>query len=73
MVSKGNAVYMSLFILLLLFSSKAVFARVSQFSETKEKIDMDFSKMKIIDRRLGGAASSPCGLADPPGAPGCRG
>ncbi|KAL6286258.1 hypothetical protein ACE6H2_010648 [Prunus campanulata] len=49
MVPKANAVYMSLFILLLLFSSKVVFARVSQFSETKEKIDAEFSKMKIVD------------------------
>ncbi|KAL6283113.1 hypothetical protein ACE6H2_014042 [Prunus campanulata] len=48
MVPKAN-VYMSLFILLLLFSSKVVFAGVSQFSETKEKIDMEFSKMKIVN------------------------
>ncbi|KAH0981168.1 hypothetical protein GBA52_008345 [Prunus armeniaca] len=65
MVPKANAVYMSLFILLLLFSSKVVFARVSQFSETKENIDTEFSKMKIIDRRL-------VETIKPPGAPGCR-
>ncbi|ONI21419.1 hypothetical protein PRUPE_2G064800 [Prunus persica] len=65
MVPKANAVYMSLFILLLLFSSKVVFARVSQFSETKEKINTEFSKMKIIDLRL-------YKCINPPGAPGCR-
>ncbi|KAH0986235.1 hypothetical protein GBA52_013412 [Prunus armeniaca] len=50
MVSKANGVcMMSLFILLLLFSSKVAFARVSQFSETKEKMGTEFPKMKNIN------------------------
>ncbi|CAL9016485.1 unnamed protein product [Prunus brigantina] len=49
MVSKANGVCtMSLFILLLLFSSKEAFARVSQFSETKEKMGTEFPEMKNI-------------------------
>ncbi|KAL6289355.1 hypothetical protein ACE6H2_006865 [Prunus campanulata] len=60
MVPKANAIYMSLFILLLLFSSKVVFARIFQFSETKEKINTEFSKMKIVNHDSG---------IDSPGAP----
>ncbi|KAL6283115.1 hypothetical protein ACE6H2_014044 [Prunus campanulata] len=50
MVSKASGVcMMSLFILLLLFSSKVAFARVPQFSETKEKTSSEFQKMKNIN------------------------
>ncbi|PQQ15346.1 hypothetical protein Pyn_40715 [Prunus yedoensis var. nudiflora] len=50
MVSKTNGVcMMSVFILLLLFASKVAFARVSQFSETKEKMRKEFPKMKNIN------------------------
>ncbi|KAH0986239.1 hypothetical protein GBA52_013416 [Prunus armeniaca] len=39
---------MSLFILILLFSSKAAFARVSHFSETKQNKGRELLKMNNI-------------------------
>ncbi|KAL6279522.1 hypothetical protein ACE6H2_016403 [Prunus campanulata] len=49
MVPKASSVYMSVFIILLLFSSKVAFAKVSHSSETKEKIGAKFQKMKNIN------------------------
>ncbi|VVA26961.1 PREDICTED: PRUPE_4G129100 [Prunus dulcis] len=60
MVRRGSYL-MSLFILILLFSSKAAFARVSHFSETKQKKGRELLKMNNIHLAKKIGANDPIG------------